>query len=158
MGQGTSSNIYPGESGHPLCVVRLFNPIRAAKPNCFSEHNAGSHLFTLSDGNVLHRGKVESTLRKAANQLKLLMPISSPHSLRAGGATATWAAGSTVEEEIQRRGRWASQCFRLYLWESRSKVKEVGSRMLSATVSMFSTMASVVNQTLRCSTVATRVA
>ena len=34
-----------------------------------------------------------------------------------------WAAGFTVEE-IQRRERWASQCFRLYLWESRNKAKQ----------------------------------
>ena len=50
---------------------KLTNLSRAAKPNYFSEHTAGSHLFTLSDGNVLHRDKVQSILRKAANQLKL---------------------------------------------------------------------------------------
>ena len=156
MGQGTSNNIYADEAGHPLCVVRLFNLIRSVKPNYFSDRNAGTHLFTLSDGNVLHRDKVESTLRKAATQLKLPVSVFSTHSLRAGGATAMWAAGFTVEE-IQRRGRWASQCFRLYLWESRHKAKDVASRMLKAGVSMFSTMASVVNQTFRDSTVTARV-
>ena len=45
MGQGTSNNIYPDEAGHPLCVVRLFNLIRAAKPKYFSDKNVGTtHL------------------------------------------------------------------------------------------------------------------
>ena len=56
MGQGTSANIYADENAHPLCVVRLFNLIRAAKPSHLSTGNTGTHVLTLSSGKVLHRG------------------------------------------------------------------------------------------------------
>ena len=59
-----------------------------------------------------------------------------------------WAAGYSVEE-IQRRGRWVSQCFRIYIWEGRERAKGVGSRMLKAKVSMFATMQPQANRDLR---------
>ena len=141
MGQGTSANIYADEDGHPLCVVRLFNLTRAAKPSHLSTGNSGTHVFTLTltSGKVLHRGKVEEKLRQAAQQLKVPAAMVPTHSLRAGGATAMWAAGYSVEE-IQRRGRWASQCFRICIWEGRERAEGVGSRMLKAKASMFATM------------------
>ena len=58
MGQGTSANIYADGDMHPLCVVRLFNLMRAAKPSHLSTDNSGAHVFALSSGKVLHRGKV----------------------------------------------------------------------------------------------------
>ena len=79
MGQGTSANIYADENAHPLCVVRLFNLIRAAKPPHLSTGNAGTHLFTLASGKVLHRGKVEEKLRQAAPQLDVPAPMASTH-------------------------------------------------------------------------------
>ena len=72
----------------------------------------------------------------------------STHSLRAGRATAMWAAGYSVEE-IQRRGRWVSQCFRIYIWEGRERSEGVGSRMRKAKVSMFATIQSQANRDLR---------
>ena len=44
-----------------------------------------------------------------------------------------WAAGYSVEE-IQRRGRWVSQCFRIYIWEGRQRAKRVATQMLGAAV------------------------
>ena len=150
MGQGTSANIYADENAHPLCVVRLFNLIRAAKPPHLPTSNAGTHVFTLASGKVLHRGKVEAKLRQAAQQLDVPAPMVSTHSLRAGGATAIWAAGYTIED-IQRRGRWVSQCFRIYIWwEGRERPRGVvGTHMLDAKVSMFATMQSQTNRDLR---------
>lgn len=148
MGQGTSANIYADEDGHPLCVVKLFNLMRSAKPSHLSTGNSGTHVFTLTSGKVLHRDKVEAKLRQAAQQLHVPAAMVSTHSLRAGGATAMWAAGYSVEE-IQRRGRWASQCFRIYIWEGRERAEGVGSRMLKAKVSMFATMQSQANRDLR---------
>ena len=64
--------------------------------------------------------------------------------------TAMWAAGYSAEEEIQRsRGRWVSQCFRIYIWEGRERSKGTGSRMLNAKVSMFAAMQSQANRDLR---------
>ena len=62
-------------------------------------------LYT--SGLVIHRDLVETTLRAAADRLSLPTGMFSTHSLRAGGATAMWAAKYSVEE-IQRRGRWVT--------------------------------------------------
>ena len=128
MGQGTSANMYADEDGQPLCVVRLFNLMRSAKPSHLATGNSGTHVFTLTSGKVLHRDKVEEKLRQAAQQLNVPAAMVYTHSLRAGGATAMWAAGYSVEE-IQRRGRWASQCFRIYIWEGRERAEGAGSRI-----------------------------
>ena len=125
MGQGTSANTYADEDEHPLCVVRLFNLMRAAKPSHLSTGNSGTHVFTSPSGKVLHRGKVEDKLRQAAQQLDIPAPMVSTHSLREGGATAMWAAGHSVEE-IQRRGRWVSQCFRITFGKDASARKVPG--------------------------------
>ena len=116
--------------------------------NFFMSGTSGTHVFTLTSGKVLHRDKVEEKLRQAAQQLKVPAAMVPTHSLRAGGATAMWAAGYSAEE-IQRRGRWASQCFRIYIWEGRERAEGVGSRMLKAKASMFATMQSQANRDLR---------
>ena len=85
------------------------------------------------------RSGAEEKLRQAAQQLDIPAPMVPTHSLRAGGATAMWAAGYSAEE-IQRRGRWVSQCFRIYIWEGRERPRGVGSRMLKAKVSMFGSL------------------
>ena len=95
LGQGTSNNIYSDPDGSPLCVVGLFNRLRDLKPRFLQ--SVGTPLFTLTNGTVIHRDLVESTLRGAALRLKLPTEIFSTHSLRAGGATAMWACNYTVE-------------------------------------------------------------
>ena len=97
MDQGASANIHADEDEHPLCVVRLFNLMRAAKPSShLSTGNSGTHVFTLPSGKVLRRGKVEEKLRQAAQQLDIPAPMVSTRSLRAGGATAMWDVGCRV--------------------------------------------------------------
>ena len=146
LGQGSSANIYADPGGSPLCVVRLFNLMRRAKPNYFSQH--GKHLFTLQDGSVLARTAVDVALKSAATRLRWPVDTVSTHSLRAGGATAMWAAGKTAEE-IQRRGRWASQCFRIYIWESREKAATVAEAIYRGGVSLFAGLCAVANAQAR---------
>ena len=66
-----------------------------------------------------------------------------------------WAAGYFVGE-VQRRGWWVSQRFRMYIWvlgfgkdASAQNPKGAGSRVLKAKVSMFATMQSQANRDLR---------
>jgi len=146
LGQGSSANIYADPGGSPLCVVRLFNLMRRAKPNYFSQH--GKHLFTLQDGSVLARTAVDVALKSAATRLRWPVDTVSTHSLRAGGATAMWAAGKSAEE-IQRRGRWASQCFRIYIWESREKAATVAEAIYRGGVSLFAGLCAVANAQAR---------
>jgi hypothetical protein len=61
-------------------------------------------------------------------------------SLRAGGATAMWEAKFSVDE-IKRRGRWASNAFQAYVWEGRSKARNVTKSMLGSKFSLMASMA-----------------
>ena len=50
------------------------------------------------------------------------------HSLRIGGASALWAAYKD-SALVRRWGRWTSDAFHGYLWESRDAAQDVASRM-----------------------------
>ena len=52
------------------------------------------------------------------------------HSLRIGGATALYNATHDVEY-VKRFGRWSSNSFSLYLWESRDSTKGLADKMLN---------------------------
>ena len=144
LGQGSSNNIYEDPDDSPLCVVRLFNLLRATKPNFLSAVGT-HHLFTLltSAGGlvVIHRDLlVEKTLRAAAERLNLPAEMFSTHCLRAGGATAMWAENCTVGK-IQRRGRWVSQCFRsICICEGRERAAGLARSIFHTSVSMFAAM------------------
>ena len=134
-GQGSVANVF--EADHPLCLVRLLKKAHAMRPHHFSRED--SYFFVLDDGKVLHRDKVVDVLRRAAGKLGVPEEALSVISLRAGGASAMWHAGFTVDE-IKRRGRWASECWRIYVWEGRERARNVATKMLS---SVFSLMASL---------------
>ena len=105
----------------------------------------GTPLFTLTSGLVIHRDLVEKTLRAAAERLNLPMEMFSTHSFRAGGATAMWAAKCAVEE-IQRRGRWVSQCFRLYIWKGRERAEGIARSIFHTSVSIFAAIEAAANR------------
>ena len=42
-----------------------------------------------------------------------------------------------AEHEIQRRGRWASTCWKIYCWGTRSLGSDVANRMARASSSLF---------------------
>ena len=52
------------------------------------------------------------------------------HSLRIGGACAPLHAGFSIEL-IQRWGRWASNAFQAYLWESSEDARGVAEKMVA---------------------------
>jgi hypothetical protein len=56
-------------------------------------------------------------------------------SLRSGGATAMYHAGFSVEA-IQRRGRWASDCWKIYVRDGRDTARVVAARMAKAKVTI----------------------
>ena len=53
------------------------------------------------------------------------------HSLRIGGACALLHAGYSIEL-IQRWGRWASNAFQAYLWESSEAARGVAEKMVAS--------------------------
>jgi hypothetical protein len=51
-----------------------------------------------------------------------------------------WDAGFSVDE-IKRRGRWASECWRIYTWEGRERARSVAARMFASSVSVLGAVA-----------------
>ena len=96
-------------------------------------------MLTMSDGKVLPKVAVERLLREAALRLKLDPRILSSHSLRAGGCTAMYNA-RYADHEIQRRGRWVSNCWKIYAWSGRRRDNEAADRMTEADSELMATM------------------
>ena len=125
-GQGHVLNAYAAD--HWLCVVSLLKLMHLERPEHFGSPR--NFLFTLDDGRVLSRGAMVELLRVGGVAEGVPASALSVISLRAGGASALWELGYSVEE-IKRRGRWLSDAWRCYVWESRERWREVASDMLS---------------------------
>jgi hypothetical protein len=136
-GQGSVANLFAAPEDD-LCLVSLLKRLHRQRPSQFQSEDA--FFFTLSDGRVLHRDVVAKYLRVAAKAFGLPPEAASVISLRSGGASAMWDAGFTAEE-IKRRGRWSSDCYRIYIWEGRGRAKDVASRMLSSKFSLMASLA-----------------
>ena len=136
-GQGSVHNAFesPGEQ---LCVVRLLKKAYLLRPRHFQDGDR--FLFELQDGRVLHRDVVEKKLRKAAQELGMPPEALGVISLRAGGASALWDM-STPIEAIKRRGRWASDSWKAYVWEGREKSRELAAQMMKSSFSMLASLA-----------------
>jgi len=136
-GQGSIHNAFesPREG---LCVVGLLKKAYQMRPKHFEDGDR--YLFELLDGRVLHRDVVERKLRKAAQELGMTPGALGIISLRAGGASALWNMGTTVEA-IKRRGRWASDSWKAYVWEGREKSRELAAQMMKSSFSMLASLA-----------------
>ena len=137
LGQGACSNIRAC-SDHRFCVVSWMNTLRRDFPEALSSSDA--FLLRLENGKVLHRGRVEFLLRGAAVRLKLPPKLLAVHSLRAGGASAMYNSGF-LEQQIQMRGRWVSNCWKSYVWEGRTNDTDTTSRMAASSSSLFAAVA-----------------
>jgi integrase len=71
---------------------------------------------------------VQSLLKEAASRDGFDQNDFTSHSLRAGGASAMYHNGFTVEE-IQRRGRWASDVWKIYIQGISVEAAEMTKRM-----------------------------
>jgi hypothetical protein len=135
-GQGSIANVFAAEDS--LCLVSLLKKAHAMRPHHFARED--NFLLVMDDGKVLHRDKVAEVLRRAGTPLGVPEDALSVISLRAGGASAMWHAGFSVDE-IKRRGRWASECWSVYVWEGREKAKNVATKMLGSAFSLMASLA-----------------
>ena len=141
---GEVNNAYADAGNSVACPVALFNRLRRLKPSHFATENGRAFFFTCSSGHVLLKTAVEALLKAAAKRLGFDSDAFTSHSLRAGGATALWHAGYD-SLMIQRRGRWASDCWRRYIWEGRETARNVTTRMMASRPSLFAANRSRVN-------------
>ena len=70
-----------------------------------------------SDGSWVRREQVQQLLRAAAVAVGLPAERFMSHSLRVGGASALYHVTNDIEF-VKLWGRWTSQAFHRYLWES----------------------------------------
>ena len=106
------------------------------KPDTFSAPE--SFLFRTTDGRCLKKDKVQGKLREAATKCEAGYDPKnySSHSLRAGGATAMYHADVPIED-IQRRGRWKSDCWRIYIFGDRQRARGLLGKMTASCVELF---------------------
>jgi hypothetical protein len=116
-----------------LCPMRWIRRLLRLRPGFFAHSERA--FFTYVSGVVIPRAHLEKLLRASAVRLGVPPSDLGLHSLRAGGASAMYHAGFTPEE-IKRRGRWASDCWRIYIWESREKAKNIGARIFGQSYSL----------------------
>ena len=120
LGQGSDGNIGRCEEAIRLCIPTTVDKLRVLNPDWLSPAGDPDYLFVLNDGRLVENGTVTRLLRECPGlRLGLDPDILDTHSLRAGGFTAMADAGF-AEHEIQRRGRWASTCWKIYCWGTRS--------------------------------------
>ena len=131
---GASRNHF--RSGSKLCAVEALARIQERFPERFGDgEEAMLPLFRLSDGSPVLRSMVQDLIQQAAVAVGLPPARYATHSLRIGGACALLHAGMSVEL-IQRWGRWASQAFQAYLWESPEDARGVAAKMIQSPSSL----------------------
>jgi len=131
VGNGTSISIKI--TNHRLCPGRLIQRMFALNPALAK--NPEAFLLTVDDGKVLHRTKVMEVLELYGALMGLPPGSFGVISLRAGGASSLWAAGYTAED-IKIRGRWISECWRIYVWGGQDRNGHLGSDMLNTSASV----------------------
>ena len=82
----------------------------------------------LQDGSALKREVVQHYLRLAAMAQGYDGDKMGSHSLRIGGATAMYHTTNDLQR-VRRFGRWVSDCFHSYLWESHEHMQGVARAM-----------------------------
>ena len=120
-GQGSVASHYetPRER---LCILALLKAQRM-RPELFAR--ADNYLLIKRDGRVLHRGGGGQAPFGGGG---------GPGISTGGGASAMWDAGKSAEE-IKFRGRWASDCFKMYIWPGHGRSRNVAAKMLRSRTS-----------------------
>ena len=90
------------------------------------EANLG--LIRFANGQPVKREQIQVLLRMAAQATGQDPNRMGTHSLRIGGATALYHSQKDLQY-VRRFGRWCSDAFHLYLWESHEQQKGVSSSM-----------------------------
>ena len=118
-------------SENEVCPVKAAVALFLNYPQRFEGgSDALGPLFRTDDDKLLPRGAVQSMIERSAKALGLPDGDLGTHSLRFGGASAIWAAyGESAL--VKRWGRWASDSYQTYLWDSRKASQDVAKKIAS---------------------------
>ena len=124
--QGCVRNHHRGSS--ELCPVAAWEEYEQHYPERL--HGSERHLpiFRFADGRPVSREHIQRLLRLAAHACSVAPENISSHSLRSGGATAMFHVRRDLEV-VKRYGRWVSDAFHAYLWESASQTRGLAAKM-----------------------------
>jgi len=86
-------------------------------PLRFGEKTKENPLFLKESGDSIRREEIQHILELGAIALGINAERMGSHSLRIGGATALYHTVQDLEK-VKRFGRWKSDAFHGYLWES----------------------------------------
>ena len=134
--QGCTRTVHA--SGSELCVVEAYKQLRRMRGSTWDTNGP---LLEAPGGWIASREAVAAAIKTAAVELNF--PASDfathSHSLRIGigSATALFGAGLAFEE-VRRFGRWASDCWRWYVYESRESTHDFASKMAESPCTMHS--------------------
>jgi hypothetical protein len=117
-----------------FCVVQAIEWFASHAPDRFDVQRAG-HLLVWENGDAIRRDELQMVLEKAAEAMGVSPEHIGSHSLRFGGASALWAAYKDTSL-VRRWGRWASESFQTYLWDSRGSARGVSEAMANAEITV----------------------
>ena len=78
---------------------------------------------------------MSDSIKRTATELRCEPGDYATHSLRIGGVTTLFCAG-VDHEEVRRFGRWASDCWHRYVYESRESTKDFARKMATSVCTM----------------------
>ena len=118
--------------GDDLCPVKTLIEVMKFNPK---RRTSEGHLplFRWCNGKPMTRDQVRITLSKAAEDVGYPLGSTSIHSLRSGGASALYESSGGNTNLVKRMGRWASDCFEGYLWETRTMSRGLAQGMVNST-------------------------
>ena len=127
--QGAVRNQF--RSGSDLCVVSALAAYQALCPERFAGAESEMPLFRYMDGRPIPRTDLQSLIQLAAVADGQASTRYGSHSLRIGGATALYQSTHDLEV-VKRFGRWNSEAFHAYLWETHEKQKNLAKGVAKA--------------------------
>ena len=123
---GCTRNQYA--TNRELCPVAAMAMYEKHFPHRVRGSEARMPLARWSDGSYVTRSEVQTYLEVASIADGGEPGDVGSHSLRVGGATAMYHVVKDLAK-VRRFGRWATDTFHIYLWESHEPMRDIGLAM-----------------------------
>ena len=123
---GTTRNQFA--TGVSLCPVRAYAEIFRQRPHRLRGSEAHLPVMRWEDGSSISRAAIQSLLELSAVAMGQDPSEVGSHSLRIGGASAMYHSVPDLQA-VRRFGRWASDAFHVYLWESHEQMQGIAKNM-----------------------------